>query len=126
MVIVKVIKLPDGVSEDDKYIKLNQIYEAFELADPDATDDFFNHFFALNIGIGTYIIRPECVVIIENDMNEKVSDNNVIIKSSQQKILLVEEFSVNKVEELEEWCNKQNIKLIVCRKGANKPEWLNL
>ena len=127
MVRVKVIKLPKCVTEDDKYIKLGQVYEAFELRDEKSESDFYKHFFVLNIGWGIFNIEPENVEVIEDDANEKVGDNNNnIVKSySQQKILLVEDGSVD-IDNLEEWCTEQNIKLIVYRSGANKPEWLNL
>ena len=125
MVKVKIIKLPKCVTEDDKYIKLGQVYEAFELRDEKSESDFYKHFFVLNLGWGIFNIALENVEVIEGDANEKVGDNNNnIVKSySQQKILLVEDGSVD-IDSLEEWCNEQNIKLIVYRSGANKPEFL--
>lgn len=123
MVRVKIIKLPNGMKEDE-WIKIGKVYEAFELRDEKCKDDYYKHFFALNLGICIFHIAPENVEVIEDYVNKKVGDNNVIIKSSQQKILLVEDGSVD-IDDLEDWCGRQDIKLIVYRNGANKPEWLN-
>ena len=125
MVRVKLIKLPDyddyTYNEEEKD-RVGKVFEAFEMNWGDEIR------FALYIEkdkILWYVPKEFCE-IIEDNITEEVSDNNIVIKSSsQQKILLVEDGSVD-IDSLEEWCNEQNIKLIVYRNGANKPEWLNL
>lgn len=126
MVRVKIIKLPEGISEDDEYIKLGQVYEAFELRDEKCWDDFYKHFYALNIGVGIFHISPENVEIIEEEPTvEVIADEKVQkVLNGKPRILMVEDGSVD-VDALEEWCEENNIKLIVYRNGATPPAWLD-
>ena len=126
MVRVKIIKLPEYISEDDKYVKLGQIYEAFELGDEDCGDDFYKHFYGLNIGVGVFQISPENVEIIEEEPTvEVIADERVQkVLNGKTRILMVEDGSVD-VDALDEWCEQNNIKLIVYRNGANPPAWLD-
>ena len=130
MVKVKVVKLPNCVPEDDKYIKLGQVYEAFELRDEECGNDFYHHFYALNIGVGTFHISPENVEVVEEvkyiipDQTEEereralkmFKDKGIIVPTPSPKILLVEDGSVN-LDEL----NEKDIQYIVYRKGAQPP-----
>lgn len=129
MVKVKVIKLPDGVPEDDRYIKLGQVYEAFELRDEESESCFYKHYFALNIGFGIYHILPENVEIIdesvfitptqedlENCLKGLENQEFVKVPSSKQKILLVEDGSVDETE-----LNAKDIPYLVYRQGATPP-----
>lgn len=126
MVRVKIIKLPEYISEDDKYVKLGQIYEAFELGDEECGDDFYKHFYCLNIGVGVFRISPENVKIIEEEPTvEVIADGQVQkVLNGKTRILMVEDGSVD-VDDLEEWCEQNNIKLIVYRNGSTPPAWLD-
>lgn len=96
-------------------------YDAFFI---NRTNDENMKQYALDMGDGIYYVDECQVEVIKGDVNKEVSDNNNnIIKSSQQKILLVEDGSVD-IDDLEDWCGRQNIKLIVYRNGASKPEFL--
>lgn len=132
MVKVKVIKLPDGVREDDKYVKLGQVYEAFELRDEKCGDDFYKHFFALNLGWGIFHIAPENIEIVEDapfivppqptsEELDKIlkgikSQGIIQLPKLTTKILLVEDGSVNEDE-----LKSQDIQYIVYRQGAQPP-----
>ena len=130
MVKVKIIKLPENVDEDDRFIKLGNIYEAFELRDEETSDEFYHHFFALNLGWGIYHISPENVEVVEEvkyiipDQTEEereralkmFKDKGIIVPTPSPKILLVEDGSVN-LDEL----NEKDIQYIVYRQGANPP-----
>ena len=132
MVKVKVIKLPNGIPENDKYIKLGQVYEAFELGDEEYGDDFYKHFYGLNIGVGVFHIRPEDVEVVEDapfivppqptpEELDKIlkgikSQGVVQIPKLTTKILLVEDGSVNEDE-----LKSQDIPYIVYRQGAQPP-----
>ena len=78
--------------------------------------------YALDMGDGIYYVDECQVEVLSVEPTEEVKQNE-IIPSKQQKILLVEDGSVD-IDNLEEWCNEQNIKLIVYRNGASKPEFL--
>ena len=74
------------------------------------------------------IIRAEnCEVVV--DETEEAAQSNQDIKETKNtttpKILLVEDGSVD-TDDLEEWAkdNDNNIKIVIYRKGANKPEFL--
>ena len=132
MVKVKIIKLPEGLSEDDKYIKLGQVYEAFELGDEECGDNFYKHFYALNLGWGIFHIAPEAVEVVEDasfvvppqptpEELDKIlkgikSQGVVQVPKLTTKILLVEDGSVNEDE-----LKSQDIPYIVYRQGANPP-----
>ena len=138
MIKVKFIKHP----EDQPYLKytpeVGEVYEAFETKWDNQKG------YALNIdGEAIYfahkeqceIIEEEPRLIISTEENENHSEilkrlnkegfvtasSNVAIK---EKILIVEDGSVD-INDLEEWCNENNIKLIVYRNGANPPAWLD-
>lgn len=125
MVRVKIVKLPEGIRDDDPLIKLGQVYEAFELRDEKCWDDFYKHFFALNIGVGIFQINPENVEIVEEEPTvEVIADEKVQkVLNGKPRILMVEDGSVD-VDDLEEWCEQNNIKLIVYKKGSVLPFWL--
>ena len=116
-----------NVSPEDPYLKSDKIYEAFELGNEKCCDEFYKRYFVLNIGAGIYQARPEEVEIIEEESTTEIIEDGKVQKmlNVKHKILLVEDGSVD-IDDLEEWCAEQNIKLIVYRNGANKPEWLNL
>lgn len=80
--------------------------------------------YALDMGDCVYFVDECQVEVLSVEPTEEVKQNE-IIPNKQQKILLVEDGSVD-IDNLEEWCNENDIKLIVYRSGANKPEWLNL
>lgn len=131
MVKVKIIKLPDGMKEDE-WLKLGQVYEAFELRDEKCGDDFYKHFFALNFGWGIFQIAPENVEVVEDatfivppqptpeELDEILkgikSQGVVQVPKLTTKILLVEEGSVNKDE-----LKSQGIPYIIYRKGTTAP-----
>lgn len=125
MVRVKIVKLPEGIRDDDPLIKLGQVYEAFELRNEESWNDFYNHFFALNIGIGIFDISPENVEIVEEEPTvEVIADEKVQkVLNGKTRILMVEDGSVD-VDDLKEWCEQNNIKLIVYKKGSVLPFWL--
>lgn len=130
MVKVKVIKLPDGVPEDDKYIKLGQVYEAFELRDEECDDNFYKHFYALNIGVGVFHIKPEDVEVIEETKEtpdeldafkmfaerKKLNQTFTTMPKHKRNFLMVEDGSVNEDE-----LKSQDIPYIVYRQGAQPP-----
>lgn len=132
MVKVIVVKLPNGVPEDDEYIKLGQVYEAFELRDEKCGDDFYKHFYALNLGWGIFHIAPEDVEVVEDasfvippqptpEELDKIlkgikSQGVVQVPKLTTKILLVEDGSVNEDE-----LKSQGIQYIVYRQGAQPP-----
>jgi hypothetical protein len=131
MVKVKIIKLPDGMQEDE-WIKLGQEYEAFELRDEKCGDDFYKHFFALNLGWGIFHIAPENVEVIEESsfivppeptpeeldtiLKGIKSQGVVQVPKLTTKILLCEDGSV-----IEEDIKELGIPYIIYRKGANLP-----
>ena len=129
MVKVKIIKLPEYVTGDDKYIKLGQVYEAFELGDEECGDSFYKHFYALNIGIGVFHIKPEDVEVVEEEKSpdeldafkmfaENMKSNQTFITMPKHKrnFLMVEDGSVNEDE-----LKSQDIPYIVYRQGAQPP-----
>lgn len=126
MVRVKITKLPEGIRDDDPLIKLGQVYEAFELGDEESRSDFYKHFYGLNIGVGVHFISPEDVEVIEEEPTvEVIADERVQkVLNGKIRILMVEDGSVD-VDALEQWCEQNNIKLIVYRNGANPPAWLD-
>lgn len=130
MVKVKIIKLPNGVPEDDKYVKLGQVYEAFELRDEKSESDFYKHFFALNLGWGMLYIEPENIEVIEEENDtpdeldafkmfaemKKSNQTCIAVPKSKRYFLMVEDGSVNEDE-----LNAKDIPYIVYRQGAHPP-----
>lgn len=132
MVKVKIIKLPEGVRDDDLFIKLGQVYDAFELSDEECKNEFYHHYFALNIGIGVYFISPENIEVVEDapfivppqptpEELDKIlkgikSQGVVQVPKLTTKILLCEDGSVNEDE-----LKSQNIPYIIYRQGAKPP-----
>lgn len=125
MVRVKLLK--ERYYEGDKVVYkeggafCDREYDAFFINE---TNDRGMKQYALDMGDGIYYVDECQVEVLSVEPTEEVKENE-IIPNKQQKILLVEDGSVD-IDNLEEWCNEQNIKLIVYRNGANKPEWLNL
>jgi hypothetical protein len=135
MVKVKIIKLPNGVPEDDKYLKLGQEYEAFELRDEECGSDFYKHYYALNIGCGIFHISPDDVEVVEDssfivppqptpEELDKIlkgikSQGVVQVPKQTTKILLCEDGSV-----IEEDIKKLGIPYIIYKKGGNPPHFL--
>lgn len=131
MVKVKIIKMPNGMKEDE-WIKLGQVYEAFELRDEKCGDDFYKHFFALNLGWGVFHIAPEDVEVVKDahfiipaqptpEELDKIlkgikSQGVVQVPKTTTKILLCEDGSVNEDE-----LKAQDIPYIVYRQGAQPP-----
>lgn len=135
MVKVKIIELPEGVQDNDEYVKLGQVYEAFELRDEKCKGGFYEHFFALNIGFGVYHISPENVEVVEDtpfivppqptpEELDKIlkginSQGVVQVPKLTTKILLCEDGSV-----IEEDVKKLGIPYIIYKKGGNPPHFL--
>ena len=126
MVKVKIVELPYGIAEDDKYIKLGQVYEAFELRDEECGDDFYKHFYALNIGVGVFQISPENIEVVEEENivakmieEDKHNPQFQIQKTPAQKILLVADGSVD-TDHLDEL----GINYIIYRESSPKPEFI--
>lgn len=129
MVKVKLIKLSDGMKEDE-WIKLGQVYEAFELRDEKSESNFYKHFFALNLGWGILYIEPENIEVIEEENNtpdeldafkmfaERMKSNQtfVAVPKHKRQFLVVEDSSVNEDE-----LKSQDIPYIVYRQGAKPP-----
>lgn len=107
---VKVLKTNLGCEE----WCVGNIYEAFKMVHPDRTD------YAVHVRKDLILdVDPENVEVIENT-SVAIQEKTV---PSTNKILLVEDGSVD-VDDLEEWCANNGIKLVVYRQGANKPEFL--
>lgn len=129
MIKVKIIKLPDGMQEDE-WIKLGQVYEAFELRDEKCGDDFYKHFFVLNLGFGVFHIAPENIEVIEEENDtpdeldafkmfaerKKLNQTFITMPKHKRNFLMVEDGSVNEDE-----LKSQDIPYIVYRQGANPP-----
>lgn len=82
--------------------------------------------YALDMGDGIYFV-DECQVevISAEPIVEVIADGQVQkVLNGKPRILMVEDGSVD-VDNLEEWCEENNIKLIVYRSGANPPAWLD-
>ena len=121
MVRVKLIKYPVKNPDPKDPLKVGGVYEAFE------TKWGKEQRYALNVNNEFMYFAPkeECEIIEEEPTTEVIADGKVQnILNGKPRILMVEDGSVD-VDDLEEWCEQNNIKLIVYRNGANKPEWLN-
>lgn len=126
MVKVKIIKMPEGIQDNDEYVKLGQVYEAFELRDERSKGGFYEHFFALNLGWGMIYIKPEEVEIVEEGNivakmieEDKHNPQFQILKTPPQKILLVAYGSVD-TDHLDEL----GINYIIYRETSPKPEFI--
>ena len=123
MVRVKLLKekcWENGVflyKEDGEFC--NKEYDAFFI---NRKNDRGMKEYALDMGDGIYYVDECQVEVLSVEATGEVKQNE-IIPNNQQKIFLVEDGSVD-IDNLEEWCNEQNIKLIVYRNGASKPEFL--
>lgn len=111
MVKVKIIKNPNvDRKEGDKYV--GNIYEAFR-------DNRFEEGYCVNLLDDIWFIPKECCEEVNEDF-KVVSQSENSSKPKHDKILLVEDGSVD-VDYIAE---NFDIKCIVYRQGANKPEWL--
>lgn len=114
MVKIKINKVE--YPEEEKYI--GGVYEAFKIKLPDGRYDYVTYVEEDRL-IG---VKPENCEIISDETTSSVVLETT--QSQQNKILLVEDGSVD-IDDLEEWCEEQGIKLVVYRNGGNKPEFLN-
>lgn len=111
MVKVKIIENPCADKENgDKYV--GNIYEAF-------IDNRLEEGYCVNLLDDIWFIPKKCCEVV-NEEFKVVSQSENSSKSKCDKILLVESGSVD-VDYIEE---NLDIKCIVYRQGANKPEWL--
>ena len=121
MVRVKLIKHPAENPDPNDPLKVDEIYEGFECKwDSEKR-------YALNVnGEFVYFAPKEwCEIVEEEPTVEVVVDGQVQkVLNGKTRILMVEDGSVD-VDALEEWCEQNNIKLIVYRNGANPPAWLD-
>ena len=121
MVRVKLIKHPEENPNPQDPLKVGEIYEAFE------SKWGREQRYALNVN-GEFVYfapKEDCEIVEEEPTVEVIVDGQVKkVLNGKTRILIVEDGSVD-VDSLEEWCEQNNIKLIVYRNGANKPEWLN-
>lgn len=106
MVKVKIIK-DNEQCHYSEYVNDGFIYEAFI--------DYENNMYCVNFYKEIMFVEKDCVEEIEEQ-----GVNNEIPKPKYNKILLVEDGSVD-VDAIEE---DLGIKCIVYRHGAKKPEWL--
>lgn len=112
MVKVKIIK-NNPSNEFGEYI--DNVYEAF-------IDNHFGEGYCVDfLDKIIYVPKEYCEEVTDNDNQTKnIATPNE--KTDSSKILLVEDGSVD-VDYIE---NELDIKCIVYRQGANKPEWLEL
>ena len=114
MVKIKVTRVE--WSDEEKYI--GNVYEAFEMKHPDGHIDYAAH---VDQNLIVCFSPKNCEVIEEKTQAVEVNEHKPFAPTSQ--ILMVEDGSVD-VDDLEEWCDNNDIKLIIYRQGANKPEFL--
>lgn len=144
MVRVKLVKEKNWSSslQDYEYTEegeyVGKEYDAFKTKR--MVDDKEEITYHLDFGDGIYF--ADAVQVEELDPSLDYRDEDGVLKSIREKvemqppqpirvftqtkkILLVEDGSVD-IDNLEEWCNNQNIKLVVYRSGANKPEIIEI
>lgn len=121
MVRVKLIKHPAENPDPQDPLQVGEIYEAFE------TKWYEEQRYALNVnGENIYFAPKEYIEIIEEEPTVEVIAEEKVQKvlNGKPRILMVEDGSVD-VDALEEWCEENNIKLIVYRNGSTPPAWLD-
>ena len=121
MVRIMLIKHPEENPDPQDPLQVGEIYEAFE------TMWYEERRYALNInGENIYFAPKEYIEIVEEEPTvEVIADEKVQkVLNGKIRILMVEDGSVD-VDDLEEWCEQNNIKLIVYRNGATPPAWLD-
>lgn len=122
MVRVKLIKHPEENPNPNDPLKIGEIYEGFEVK---WSGDEQRYCLNVNGEFAYFASKEECEIVEEEPTVEVIADNCVQkVLNGKQRILTVEDGSVD-VDDLDEWCNNNNIKLIVYRNGANPPAWLD-
>ena len=121
MVKFKLIKHPVENPDPQDPLQVGEIYEGFE------TKWGEEQRYALNVN-GEFVYfasKEECEIVEEEPTVEDITDGKVQkVLNGKTRILMVEDGSVD-VDALEEWCEENNIKLIVYRNGATPPAWLD-
>lgn len=144
MVRVKLVKDKTWSSEKNDYVYteegefVGKEYEAFETNSIQDGKNCKRYF--LDFGDGCYIADEVQVEVLDASLDysneegvlksirenvEMQSPQWTVVKAQPKKVLLVEDGSVD-IDDLEEWCDNQNFKLIVYRSGANKPEIIEI
>ena len=120
MVRVKLIKHPAENPDPQDPLQVGEIYEAFE------TMWYEEQRYALNVNGENIYFAPkeDCEIVEEESTVEVIADEKVQkVLNGKPRILMVEDGSVD-VDDLEEWCEQNNIKLIVYKKDSVLPFWL--
>ena len=100
-------------SDEEQYV--GGVYEAFEMRHSDGRIDYCTK---VTDEFVLCVLPENCEVLEEAP---EATGKSMNIPTGQ--ILMVEDGSVD-VDELDEWCSDNGIKLIIYRQGANKPEFL--
>ena len=95
------------------------IYEAFKIS---CGDGLVHYAAYVSDEMILWVLEKNCEVI-ESEKTQAVEVNEHQPSAPTPQILMVEDGSVD-IDDLEEWCADNSIKLIVYRQGANKPEFL--
>lgn len=118
---VKVIKLDERFDRTDREYNeiLGKVFDALPYKN-DYEEDGYKDNYGLGLEDRIYHIPAQCCEIVSEGI---ALQENGMTTLFQNRVLMVEDGSVD-IDGVEEWCEEQNIKLIVYRQGANKPEWL--
>lgn len=118
MVKVKILNTDEGLPD----YSVGKTFDALKFTE---LSGYIRYYIKID-GFGSpYIASISCEEVVEEEPTQGEIDDSTEgeTKPNKNKILLVEDGSVD-VDDLEEWCDEQGIKLVVYRQNSNKPEFL--